>query len=367
MEFQNRPKITQVLYSGKGGHGSVVNSLIESDTDRLFQHQLIFFGIENLDSDYKTFCESKEIPFEKILKEKGKHLLSWKLYLKILKKQKPDFIFLHSMTLILPTIWYCWFHKSKCIAVEHQSNQAKRKSEWVWSFLAVIFCARIVYLTENYRNEVKRNIGILRYSEKSMVIANGINTAFFKPTTEGQEKATFKIGMASRINSLRDHQTLIQAFEKLNHESQQFELHIAGAGEGFDSLKNLVDQSKVKEKINLHGNLNQNEMLAFYQSLQLYIHCSLAETQSTSILQAMAVGLPILATDIPGNKELIVNYETGILFETKNAVDLVSKIEKIFQNRDLHSQLGKNARLKCESEHSAKNQFLKYAELISKV
>jgi glycosyltransferase involved in cell wall biosynthesis len=343
-----------------------VQSLVEGDTEKQFQYQFIYIGIESLDSDYREFCENRQIPFENILKQQGKHFSSWKFYLKSLKQQKPDFIFLHSMTLILPTIWYCWFHKAKCIAVEHQSNQAKRKSEWIWSFLAVIFCSRIVYLTENYQAEVKRNIGIWRYSKKSTVIGNGINTDFFKPVIETEEKSTFKIGMASRINSLRDHQTLIQAFEKLNHETQNFELHIAGAGEGFVSLQHLVDQSKVKEKIKLHGNLNQIEMLTFYQSLQLYIHCSLAETQSTAILQAMAVGLPILATDIPGNRELIVNQETGILFETKNAVDLVSKIEKMLQKPDLLKQLGKNARLKCEIEHAAKSQFLKYAELISK-
>ncbi len=366
MESQNKPKITQVLYSGKGGHGSVVQFLVEGDTEKHFQQQIIYFGIESLDSDYKEFCENRQIPFETILKQQGKHFSSWKLYLKSLKLQKPDFIFLHSMTLILPTIWYCWFHKAKCIAVEHQSNQAKRKSEWIWSFLAVIFCSRIVYLTENYRAEVKRNIGILRYSKKSMVIANGINTDYFKPANEPKEKSTFKIGMASRINSLRDHQTLIQAFEKLNHETQNFELHIAGAGEGFEYLQHLVDHSIVKEKIKLHGNLNQKEILAFYQSLQLYIHSSLAETQSTAILQAMAVGLPILATDIPGNRELIVEQETGILFEPKNAIELVSKIEKMLQNKDLTEQLGENARLKCENEHAAKNQFLRYAELISK-
>jgi glycosyltransferase involved in cell wall biosynthesis len=366
MESQNRPKITQVLYSGKGGHGSVVQSLVEGDTENQFQQQFIYFGIESLDSDYKAFCETHQIPFETILKQKGKHFSSWKLYLKSLKQQKPDFILLHSMTLIVPTIWYCWFHKAKCIAVEHQSNQAKRKSEWIWSIFAIVFCYRIVYLTENYQSEVKRNIGILRYSKKSVVIANGINSDYFKPVIETEEKSTFKIGMASRINSLRDHQTLIQAFEKLNHETQNFELHIAGAGEGFEYLQQLVDQSKVSDRIKLHGNLNQKEMLAFYQSLQLYIHSSLAETQSTAILQAMAVGLPILASDIPGNRELIVDQETGILFEPKNAVDLVSKIEKMVQNPDLTKHLGKNARLKCENEHSAKIQFLKYAELISK-
>jgi glycosyltransferase involved in cell wall biosynthesis len=366
MESQNKPKITQVLYSGKGGHGSVVQYLVEGDTENQFQQQFIYFGIESLDSDYKAFCETHQIPFETILKQKGKHFSSWKLYLKSLRQQKPDFIFLHSMTLILPTIWYCWFHKAKCIAVEHQSNQAKRKSEWIWSALAVIFCSRIVYLTENYQTEVKRKIGILRYSKKSVVIANGINTDYFKPTIETEEKSIFKIGMASRINSLRDHQTLIQAFEKLNHETQIFELHIAGAGEGFEYLQHLVNQSKIKEKIKLLGNLNHVEMLTFYQSLQLYIHSSLAETQSTALLQAMAVGLPILATDINGNRELIVNKETGILFEPKNTIDLVSKIEKILQNPDLTTQLGKNARLKCENEHSSKIQFLRYAKLISK-
>jgi glycosyltransferase involved in cell wall biosynthesis len=366
MESQNKPKITQVLYSGKGGHGSVVQSLVEGDTENQFHQQLIYFGIEMLDPDYKVFCETNQIPFETILKHKGKHFSSWKLYLKILKRQKPDFIFLHSMTLILPTIWYCWFRKTKCIAVEHQSNQAKRKSEWIWSFFAVIFCSRIVYLTENYQTEVKRKIAILRYYEKAIVIANGINTEYFKPAIKTEKKSAFKIGMASRINSLRDHQTLIQAFEKLNHETLNLELHIAGAGEGFENLQSIVNQSKETDKIILHGNLNQAEMLTFYQSLQLYVHCSLAETQSTAILQAMAVGLPIIATNIPGNRELIINQRTGILFDLKNVKLLKSNIELMIENPTFANELGQNARQKCLAEHSTKIQFLKYAELISR-
>jgi glycosyltransferase involved in cell wall biosynthesis len=366
MESQNKPKITQVLYSGKGGHGSVVQSLVEGDTEKQFQEQFIYFGIEELHPDYEAFCLNHQIPFENILKQKGKHFSSWKLYLKSLRQQKPDFIFLHSMTLILPTIWYCWFHKAKCIAVEHQSNQAKRRSEWIWSLLAVIFCARIVYLTENYQSEVKRKIGILRYSKKSVVIANGINTEFFKPASETGEKSVFRIGMASRINYLRDHRTLIQVFEKLNHEKKNFELHIAGAGEGFEYLQHLVNQSNLKEKIKLHGNLNQKEMLVFYQSLQLYIHSSLAETQSTAILQAMAVGLPIIATNIPGNREQIINQQTGILFELNNVSDLKTTIETLIQNQTFANKLGQNARQKCLAEHSQKIQFLKYAKLISK-
>lgn len=367
MEYQSKPNITQVLYAGKGGHGSVVQSLIESDSENLFHQQLIFFGVENLDVGYRSFCENKQIPFQTILKQKGKHLKSWKLYLKILKKQKPDVILLHSMTLILPTIWHCCFHKTKCIAVEHQSNQAKRKSEWVWSFLALVFCSKVVYLTENYQTEIKRKIAILRYSKKTLVIANGIDTDYFKPTTEIEEKkSTFKIGMASRINSLRDHQTLIHAFEKLNHETLNLELHIAGAGEGFETLQNLVLKSNIKSKIKLHGNLNQVEILDFYHSLQIYVHSSLAETQSTSVLQAMSVGLPILATDIPGNRELIINKQTGILFELKNVHELHSKLELLIQNPDFCKEIAQNARQKCISEHDAKNQFLKYAELISK-
>jgi len=366
MESHNKPKITQVLYSGKGGHGSVVQSLVEGDTENQFHQQFIYFGIENLDRDYKSFCETNQIPFETILKHKGKHFSSWKLYLKILKRQKPDFIFLHSMTLILPTIWYCWFRKTKCIAVEHQSNQAKRRSEWIWSFLAVIFCSRIVYLTENYKTEVKRKIAILRYYEKSTVIANGIDTDYFKPAIEAEKTSVFKIGMASRINSLRDHQTLIQAFEKLNHEKLNLELHIAGDGEGFENLQKLVNKSNVRDKIILHGNLNQAEMLTFYQSLKLYIHSSLAETQSTAILQAMAVGLPILATNIPGNRELIINQQTGILVAVKNVNELKVSIESLIQNPTFANELGQNARHKCLAEHSTKIQFLKYAELILK-
>jgi glycosyltransferase involved in cell wall biosynthesis len=159
---------------------------------------------------------------------------------------------------------------------------------------------------------------------------------------------------------------LIQAFEKLNHETLNLELHIAGAGEGFENLQSIVNQSKVRDKIILHGNLNQAEILTFYQSLQLYVHCSLAETQSTAILQAMAVGLPIIATNIPGNRELIINQQTGILVAVKNVNELKVSIESLIQNRTFSNELGQNARQKCLAEFTTTMQFSNYAKLISK-
>jgi glycosyltransferase involved in cell wall biosynthesis len=109
-----------------------------------------------------------------------------------------------------------------------------------------------------------------------------------------------------------------------------------------------------------------HERLTFYQSLKLYIHSSLAETQSTAILQAMAVGLPIIATNIPGNRELIINQQTGILVALKNVNELKVFIESLIQNPTFANELGQNARQKCLAEFTTTMQFSNYAKLISK-
>lgn len=359
-------KITQVLYSGKGGHGSVVQSLITADDANHFEHSLIYFGIEPLDPGYADFCKKRKISYKDILKTEGSHLKSWKKYLTCLKAQHPDVVLLHSMTLVLPTIWYCLFRKTKLVAVEHQSNQAKRKSEWVWSFLALIFARKLVYLTPQYADEIRKKFGFLARNKKIAVIPNGIDTDYFAPTKNPLPSKPI-IGMASRINALRDHQTLINGFELIAKTHPDAQLHIAGDGDGMEKLKGMVAASNYRDKIVLRGNLTESELLAFLQGLTIYVHSTLAETLSTAILQAMGVGLPVVVSNIPGTAYMFEDGTEGYFFETGKADNLAEKLSAILQDKVQVSQSGKKAREKCVRDYSAAAMFKKYKSLFDAI
>ena len=168
--------------------------------------------------------------------------------------------------------------------------------------------------------------------------------------------------MASRINNLRDHQTLIEAFEIIRNTNQNIELHIAGDGEGMDQLRERI--TGPTNGIFLHGNLSQFKLLDFLQSMDMYVHSTFAETLSTSILQAMSVGLPVVVSRIPGTISMFEDEREGLFFESRNKEDLASKIIFLLENNSRRMEIGKMAREKCLSDYNSEKMFQQYKKLI---
>ena len=362
----NAIAISHVLYAGKGGHGSVVHSLISADKSSQFVHQCIYIGVEEMDADYIHFCTKNHISFQAIRKQKGKHLRSWIQLYRTYKKQRPEIVCLNSLPFLIPTLWYCLLHRIPCIPVEHQSNHAKRKSEWFWSFIALSFCKSIVYLSSQYLDEMKQKWGKWFKFSAITIIPNGIDISEFSPRKDSLPTGELRMGMAARLTPLRDPITILHAIAQLLPQFPKLQFHLAGAGEERAKIEKEIKRLGIAQHCFLHGNLNQTELIIFLQNLDIYVHSSFAETMSTSLLQAMAVGLPIIASQIPGNIELICENETGLFFPIQNIEVLKARIRLLIENPSFANQLGSNARLNCITHYSNYEQFEAYSKLFLK-
>lgn len=121
-------KVLQVLYSGLGGHGSVVTSLIMADKKREWEHDLLFFGVEDLLPAYRLFAEQQQVPYSFVKKHAGSIRDGWGKVKAYLTHSAPDVVILHSPVLVIPAWQYCRKHKKKLIVVEHTPHEVK--SSW---------------------------------------------------------------------------------------------------------------------------------------------------------------------------------------------------------------------------------------------
>ena len=109
--------------------------------------------------------------------------------------------------------------------------------------------------------------------------------------------------------------------------------------------------------------LNENDLIDFMHSLDIYVHASFGETMSNSIMQAMACGLPVIASDVWGINNMISDSENGILFRSKDEIHLYECMCKLIYDKEFRKKLADNARLYAEREFSSEMLFNKYSQL----
>ncbi|MDF2379966.1 glycosyltransferase family 4 protein [Nostoc ellipsosporum NOK] len=356
-------KVCQILFSGLGGHGSVAFPLLQADKEKKWDNCMLFYGNEPAREEYKDYCREHKIPYAAVLKKPGLSAGSYLSVYRFLKQQKPDRILLHSPTLVLVTAWYCLFSKARLILVEHHSNQAKRRSEWICSYLSMFLCKRIVYLTEQYEREVRKRLSFFYRPRKTVIIPNGIDIDLYSPAY-GRQEDVLRLTMIARFTPGKDHPTLIDAFSQLQARfpDTRMELCLAGDGQTLAAMKQLTQEKQIPNVV-FPGMLDEMGIVNLLKQSDIYVHSTLAETMSTAIMQAMSCGLAVVASDIPGVNNL-VNGENGLLFSPQTPGPLKDQLALLVEDPARRTALGQNARQYAVSHLSSDKMFNAYNNLL---
>jgi glycosyltransferase involved in cell wall biosynthesis len=146
-----------------------------------------------------------------------------------------------------------------------------------------------------------------------------------------------------------------------------FTFSIAGDGQQIEWLRQLSSQLGLAQVIRFEGVLDEADLIEWYTSLDIYVHYSEAETLSTSLLQAMAIGIPIVASDVPGINNLLNEDEMkDFLFDFDSVNSFANAILKLINKQNLTVKYRKFRRLRIESEYSLNLMFQNYRKLLIK-
>lgn len=362
-------KIAQILYSGLGGHGSVAFSLVNADKEGEWQPLMGFLGIEPLADEYVKQCKSKNIAFDYIAAVQGRPWKSWTKVFDWLKKEEPNAIILHSMNALLPCWFYARYKHVPLIVVEHTPNNLKRKCEWIASWLSMWLSDRVVLLTSAYKNELKQKFGWIYHESKVCIIPNGIDTDRFSiiaKRSRNQSK-TIWLGMAARFSDTKRQDILIGMLALLKEYSPSvdYRLTLAGNGSTWESLRQKVENAGLADYIYFPGFLGEKELLEWFQSIDIYLHASEGETLSTSLLQAMSMGLPIVASDVPGITNLLQSdEECGLLVKNSRSEGFADAVNTLVNDSVKAKELSTLARKYAVDVYSQDAMFASYNKII---
>ncbi|MFT4599944.1 MAG: glycosyltransferase involved in cell wall biosynthesis [Arenicella sp.] len=346
-------KTLHIIYSGLGGTADYVFNLIRGDVEQKIHHHILFYGVEDVPADQLDFAKSICSDVFVIQKETGVDKNALKEISETLLEQDFKSISLHvnSLILHLPKLMQ---NQSKLIFVEHQSNQLKTRKEWLWSILAQRKAELVISLTPEYQNELKSKLRFLYKSTKNHLIKTGLHLADYQPNIASSNK--LKVGMVSRINELKDHKTLIKAFEELDYPES--ELHIAGDGPSLKELKTLSQSEKTK----FTGMLSKGAVVQFMSNLTIYVQATKGETSSLAIMQAQCSALPIIASNVKGVQNML-DDSNAILVELENVQDMKNALDKLFKSSELRKKLALSSSVYAEGKLDNKKMFYQFEKL----
>jgi len=147
----------------------------------------------------------------------------------------------------------------------------------------------------------------------------------------------------------------------------EWEWCIAGDGPQINVLISLANELGIQDRITFPGWRSHAELVECYKGSNLFLFPSRHEGMPNVVLEAMASGLPVVASRIAGNEELVLDGETGLLFPSEDVESLCVALRKLLIDNSQRQKMGNASRRRVEALYSWENTAQRYALLLERV
>lgn len=185
--------------------------------------------------------------------------------------------------------------------------------------------------------------------ERLCILPNGIDTARFAPGPSGVVRRRFGlaegrvvIGHVARFDPVKNQMMLVEAFARLRARRPETFLALIGDGELRAALERRVGELGIRDHVGFWG--MASELPELYRDFDIFALSSFTEGTSMSILEAMSTGIPVVATAVGGNSDLLAHGRAGRLVPGNDAAAFAGALEVLAARPDERATLGAAAR-----------------------
>jgi sugar transferase (PEP-CTERM/EpsH1 system associated) len=227
-----------------------------------------------------------------------------------------------------------------------------------------------IALSQPIVNYLRENVGVSPLRIRH--IYNGVDTGRFYPKRDRSvlpadfaSEDSLIIGTVGRLEPIKDQLTLARAFvnlvRRVSGGANYLRLVIVGEGSLRPQIEALITEAGIAHLVWLAG--ERVDVPTLLQAMDVFTLPSLAEGISNTILEAMATGLPIVATHVGGNPELVADALTGLLVPAANPKAMSEALANYAHNQNLMREHGRTARQHVEEKFGIKPMVAHYTAL----
>jgi glycosyltransferase involved in cell wall biosynthesis len=257
---------------------------------------------------------------------------------------------------------------TNCLVMTTPHGWAVRPSPSLWVYerltkLCFSFMDAVVPLSTGLMQSLKWTPGL---SGKVTLIENAVDLSEAKQDcaldvglAALRASGKFILGYVGRLDAGKDLETLLRAMAGDQHPN--WHVVLVGAGDHGDQLRALVAELGVADRVTFTG--YREDRMAFLKGFDIFVLPSLSEGTPRCLMEAMAAGIPIVASDIPGCRNLVDGSSTGLLFPVGDERALRERVVELSESAERRASIIDGARRFVEAKFSCERMAREYESL----
>ena len=374
----HKPLIAHVLFRlGTGGLENGLVNLINTLPDDSYRHAVICMTHY---TEFRNRINSEAVHVYCLNKRPGQDLAVYLRLWRLLRKIKPDILHTRNLSALeaqLPGLLAgvkCRIHGEHGRDIDDVDG-----TNWRYVLLRRWFrplVQRYIPMSKDLEGWLIKQIKVPEH--KITQVYNGVDLNRFKcdgtkPLSllpiEFREQGLLLIGTVGRLDPVKDQLTLVQAFIYLLKNYAELSSHvrlmIVGGGVLLPALQALVRDANIEHLVWFAG--ERHDVADIMQTLDLFVLPSINEGISNTILEAMASGLPVIATKVGGNPELVVEDQTGYLVPKQDPIAMAAAFKCYLLEPELLKLHGQAGRARVVSTFSLNRMMADYRAIYDKL
>lgn len=257
--------------------------------------------------------------------------------------KKYDLIHAHRFFLpVINGIMYKAIHKTPLIVTSHGIIQIQKRYDKKWTKRVFKNCDKIITVNDRMKDDFISNFDL---NEKDITVRScGINFSLFDKVSmsvTNKKRSEYILGFVGDYSNNKRPYLFLKCVQALK-EKYNISGVMIGGGEMQKEVQNYIKQEKLP--VTVQGTLEHNELLSYYNEFDLLVFPSASETFGIVGIEALYCQVPVISSDVGGKSDYIKHEVNGMLFEKDNLYDLIDKISKVLDNKDLFIKMKNNAR-----------------------